>query len=60
MRPIAVTITAVLMVSHSLPEVFESADSIVVLRQGRRVATLDADKTDGNEVVALMTGLRST
>jgi ABC-type sugar transport system ATPase subunit len=40
--------------------VFESADSIVVLRQGRRVATLDADKTDGNEVVALMTGLRST
>jgi ABC-type sugar transport system ATPase subunit len=51
---------AVLMVSHSLPEVFESADSIVVLRQGRRVATLDADKTDGNEVVALMTGLRST
>jgi simple sugar transport system ATP-binding protein len=50
---------AVLMVSHSLPEVFESADSIVVLRHGRCVATLDAQKTDGNEVVALMTGLRS-
>jgi simple sugar transport system ATP-binding protein len=50
---------AVLMVSHSLPEVFESADSIVVLRHGRRVATLDASRTNGNEVVALMTGLRS-
>jgi ABC-type sugar transport system ATPase subunit len=50
---------AVLMVSHSLPEVFEAADSIAVLRHGRHVATLDADKTDGNEIVALMTGLRT-
>ena len=48
---------AVLVVSHSLPEVFEIADSIAVLRHGQLVGTLDAKATDGNEVVALMTGL---
>ena len=49
---------AVLMVSHSLPEVFETADSIAVLRHGRCVATLDAKETNGNELVSLMTGLQ--
>lgn len=49
---------AVLVVSHSLPEVFEIADSIAVLRHGQLVGMLDAETTDGNEVVALMTGLQ--
>jgi len=51
---------AVLVISHNLPEVFEVSDSIQVLRHGRHVATRETAQTDGNEIVALMTGLLKT
>jgi ABC-type sugar transport system ATPase subunit len=47
---------AVIIVSHSLPEVFEVADRITVLRLGQTAKTLATCDTDLSEVVALMTG----
>jgi fructose transport system ATP-binding protein len=47
---------AIVIVSHSLPEVFEVADRITVLRLGRTVQTLTKLETDLSEVVGLMTG----
>ncbi len=46
----------VVLISHKLPEVFEVADRIVVLRLGRRVATFDVKQTASEEVVAAITG----
>lgn len=46
----------ILLVSHSMPEVFDVADRVTVLRQGRTVADLGAADTDAEEVVGYMTG----
>jgi simple sugar transport system ATP-binding protein len=47
---------AVVLISHNMPEVFEVADRIEVMRLGRRVARLRASDTSMEEVVAAMTG----
>jgi simple sugar transport system ATP-binding protein len=47
---------AVVVISHSVPEVMQVADRIVVLRLGRRVATLDPSTCSGDDVVAAITG----
>jgi simple sugar transport system ATP-binding protein len=47
---------AVVLISHNLPEVFEVADRIEVMRLGRRVARFEATGTSMDEVVAAMTG----
>ncbi len=47
---------AVLLVSHSLPEVFEIADRIVVMRHGAKVAERAVATTTHEEVLGLMTG----
>jgi simple sugar transport system ATP-binding protein len=44
------------LISHNMPEVFEVADRIEVLRLGERVAQLRASETSMEEVVAAMTG----
>ena len=49
--------TAVLLVSHRPEEVLELADRIVVLRQGRVVATLSAPEAHPDDVAALMSGV---
>ena len=46
----------VLIISHNLLDVFAVADRIIVLRRARKVAELNAQETDMDEVVALMTG----
>jgi ribose transport system ATP-binding protein len=46
---------SVLYISHRLDEVEEIADRITVLRDGRRIATLDSGATRG-DVVGLITG----
>jgi ABC-type sugar transport system ATPase subunit len=46
----------VIIISHNLLDVFAVADRIVVLRRARKVAELNAQETDMDEVVALMTG----
>lgn len=47
---------AVVLISHSMPEVMEVADRIQVLRLGRRVATFDGHSTSVEELVGAMTG----
>jgi ABC-type sugar transport system ATPase subunit len=47
---------AVLYVSHRLEEIFQIADRITVMRDGRTVATLEAEATDAEALIRLMTG----
>jgi simple sugar transport system ATP-binding protein len=47
----------VVLISHSLPDVFAVADRIEVLRLGRRVAVLKTSETSMEEVIGAMTGL---
>lgn len=46
----------VLYVSHRLDEVFRIADRVTVLRDGRRVATVDASELDHDGLIELMLG----
>ncbi|GLP80000.1 ATP-binding cassette domain-containing protein [Mycobacterium antarcticum] len=47
---------AVVLISHSLPEVMAVADRIEVMRLGRRVDTFLVPETTAEQVVAAMTG----
>jgi simple sugar transport system ATP-binding protein len=47
---------AVVLISHNLPEVFEVADRIEVLRLGERVARLRPKEVSMEDVVSAMTG----
>ena len=47
---------SVVLISHNLPQVFQVANRIQVLRLGKRVATLRADQVTMDEVVGAMTG----
>lgn len=46
----------ILYVSHHLDEVFEIADQVTVLRDGRRVATLETGEVDHDGLIELMIG----
>jgi ribose transport system ATP-binding protein len=48
--------TTIIYISHRLEDVFELADRITVLRDGRHVATLAAKQTDRRELIRLMVG----
>jgi simple sugar transport system ATP-binding protein len=50
---------AVVLISHNMPEVFEVADRIEVLRLGARVARLKPSDVTMEDVVAAMTGAQS-
>ncbi len=43
-------------ISHHLPEIFQLADRVTVLRDGRRVATRRVDEVDEESLVRLMVG----
>jgi simple sugar transport system ATP-binding protein len=47
---------AIVLISHSMPEVLGVADRIQVLRLGRRVTTYQASQTNVEELVGAMTG----
>ena len=49
---------AILIVSHSLEQVFRLADRICVLRRGKQVGIRRTSETTGEEIVAMITGLR--
>jgi len=49
---------AILIVSHSLDQVFRLADRICVLRRGKQVGIRTTSETTGDEIVAMITGLR--
>jgi fructose transport system ATP-binding protein len=48
-----------ILISHNLRQVFDLVDRIWVFRQGRIVGSVDRDKTSGNDVVSLITGVKS-
>jgi ABC-type sugar transport system ATPase subunit len=47
-----------LIISHNMQDVYRIADRIVVLRQGRHVATLSKAQTTPQEIVAYITGAK--
>lgn len=48
----------VLIISHSLDQVFKLSDRICVLRRGRQIGLRETAKTDKNEIIAMITGLQ--
>jgi simple sugar transport system ATP-binding protein len=49
---------AVLLISHSLDQVFRLSDRICVLRRGTQVGVKRTAETNNNEIVSMITGLR--
>jgi len=47
----------ILIISHSLDQVFRLSERICVLRQGRQIGIRRTADTDKNEIVAMITGL---
>lgn len=48
----------IVIVSHSLDQVMRISDRICVLRRGRQVGIRSTGETNGDEIVAMITGLR--
>lgn len=48
-----------ILVSHNMRQVFDLVDRIVVFRRGQMVADLNAADTDGQDVVAYITGAKT-
>jgi fructose transport system ATP-binding protein len=48
-----------ILISHNMRQVFDLADRVVVFRRGRIVANLNKDETDGQDVVAYITGAKT-
>jgi ABC-type sugar transport system ATPase subunit len=48
---------AILIVSHSLDQVFRLADRICVLRRGKQIGVKETAKATNNEIIAMITGL---
>ncbi|MER3462607.1 MAG: sugar ABC transporter ATP-binding protein [Armatimonadota bacterium] len=47
---------AILYISHRLREIFDLAQRVTVLKDGRRVGTLDVSRTTSRELVKMMVG----
>lgn len=47
----------VLIISHSLDQVFRLSDRICVLRRGKQIGVRETGKTDKNEIVSMITGV---
>lgn len=50
---------AILIVSHSLDQVFRLSNRICVLRRGQQIGIRETAKTDKNEIIAMITGLQT-
>lgn len=48
---------AILMISHSLDQVFRLSDRICVLRRGVQIGIKQTDTTNKNEIVSMITGI---
>ena len=48
----------VILISHTLPDVFAVTDRIVIMHRGRKVAEMPTSSTDSQEVVEYMVGAR--
>ncbi|MCY4303161.1 MAG: ATP-binding cassette domain-containing protein [Aestuariivita sp.] len=49
---------AILIISHSLEQVFHISDRICVLRRGEQVGVRNTEETDKNEIIAMITGVK--
>ena len=47
---------AIIYITHKMDEVFQIADEVTVFRDGRHIATVPADQTDKNSLIAMMVG----
>ncbi|MDD5659318.1 MAG: sugar ABC transporter ATP-binding protein [Actinomycetota bacterium] len=47
---------SIIYISHRLKEIFEITDRVTVLRDGKKVKSLNTKDTDANELVTLMVG----
>jgi fructose transport system ATP-binding protein len=47
-----------ILISHNLRQVLDLVDRIWVFRRGRIAGVVDRDKTDGNEIVSMITGVK--
>ena len=50
---------AVLLISHSMPDVMQVSDRIIVLRHGKKVAELNTRDTSPEQVVGYIMGAQS-
>ena len=48
-----------ILISHNMRQVMDLVDRIIVFRRGRIVANLDRNDTDGQDVVAYITGAKT-
>ncbi|WP_424831363.1 ATP-binding cassette domain-containing protein [Ruegeria sp.] len=48
---------AILIISHSLDQVFRLSDRICVLRRGEQIGVRKTTETDKNEIIAMITGV---
>jgi fructose transport system ATP-binding protein len=48
-----------ILISHNMRQVFDLADRIIIFRRGRIVANLRKEDTNGNDVVAYITGAKT-
>ena len=48
---------AILIISHSLDQVFRLSDRICVLRRGQQIGVRKTSETDKNEIVSMITGV---
>ncbi len=48
---------AILIISHSLDQVFRLSDRICVLRRGKQIGVRETKSTDKNEIVSMITGV---
>lgn len=48
-----------ILISHNMRQVMDLVDRVVVFRRGRIVANLNKDETDGQDVVAYITGAKT-
>jgi len=50
---------SIIIISHNIAHVFELVDRIIVLRNGRKIGERIKRETNPNEIVSMITGLRS-
>jgi fructose transport system ATP-binding protein len=48
-----------ILISHNLRQVLDLVDRVWVFRRGRIAGVVDKDKTSGNEIVSMITGVKS-
>lgn len=50
---------SIIVISHNIAHVFELVDRIIVLRNGKNIGERIKEKTNPNEVVSMITGIRA-